>query len=71
MNKEVFFGCDNDGDHKAPISECINTEKLEFSSIEEAESFIIECTIVHNLDEVIDPVPVELMPDLDQEIINI
>jgi hypothetical protein len=69
--RKVIYGCDNEGNHQAPISECINTEDKTFSTLQEAESFIVECTVVHNLDEVLDPVPLELMPDINLDLIEL
>jgi hypothetical protein len=49
FNIVVEYTCDGDLNHKAPISECITSNKKSFNSELKAVSFINECTFVYNL----------------------
>lgn len=59
---EVEFACDSSGNHKAGISQCVDSKKRKFSSLNKAIPFIEECSYVYNLDELFMGVPEEKVP---------
>lgn len=65
MNKEyiVEYACDFEGDCTASIVECTETQERTFKCWESALTFINKCTMVHNLDKLLNVVPIELVPD--------
>jgi len=65
MNKEftVEYACDFEGDYTASIVNCTETKEKTFKCWETALNFINKCTMVHNLDQLLNVVPIELVPD--------
>tara|TARA_R110000796_G_scaffold43634_3_gene107152 strand:+ start:888 stop:1112 length:225 start_codon:yes stop_codon:yes gene_type:complete len=66
MNKDTFtveYACDYEGDYTACITTCMETKERTFKCWETALTFINKCTMVHNLDELLNVVPIELVPD--------
>lgn len=56
MEIVVEFSCDGDLNHKAPIAECVTSEKKSFNIPNEelvAIAFINECTHVYNLKDLV------------------
>lgn len=47
---EIEYSCDSTGNHKAPITACLDVQKRKFSSLSKAIPFIEECSYVYNLD---------------------
>jgi len=59
----VEYACDFEGDYTAGIVNCTETKEKTFKCLEEALTFINKCTMVHNLDQILNVVPIELVPD--------
>lgn len=57
MNKKhlltVEYACDSNGDHTAPMSECIDSDIKDFNTKKEQYLFVTECTYVYNLAQVL------------------
>jgi len=64
----VLYGCDLSGNHTVDINCIVDRREKSFNTTQEAESFINECSIVHNLNDVYGEVPLELMPDIDSSL---
>lgn len=46
----VEFACDENGNHRASMADCISSAKKTFNNEQEKLAFIAECTYVYNLD---------------------
>lgn len=68
-NIEVEFACDGDGDHTAPIHECVDSRIRTFKGLKEALSFINKCSQVYNLDKILEVVP-EAAPKKSKKLLN-
>lgn len=50
----IMYACDANGNHKAHITSCVESQTKTFTKneIEEARTFVKECSYVHDLNEV-------------------
>lgn len=61
---KVIFACSKDGKHDAPIMNCTEKSEKTFDSYLKAIEFIRTCSYVYNTDEVVNGIPLDIVPDI-------
>ena len=66
---KVIYACTISGNRHAPAMDCTEKGEYHCDSLTEALKFANSCTLVYNLDEIINAVSPELVPDAAEEVL--